>query len=83
MPNGRINEEEAMRRAVARDGFADAAEAERLTRWALDEIKRLRDRADELASALYPFAGAECACYGDSTCQWCRASDALQRYRDA
>jgi hypothetical protein len=62
------------------------AEAERLrARNAQLEI-RLRERDDEtaadLASALAEFAGADCLCFGELECQWCRAANALRRYTD-
>jgi hypothetical protein len=40
----------------------------------------LCDVAAGLASALGAFAGADCSCYGESECQWCRAASALRRY---
>lgn len=46
-----------------------------------DSWDELCDLAADLASALQPFAGADCSCFDeDITCEWCRASNALRRY---
>jgi hypothetical protein len=31
---------------------------------------------------LAEFAGADCLCFGELECQWCRAANALRRYTD-
>jgi hypothetical protein len=47
-----------------------------------DSYDDLCETAADLASALAEFAGADCLCFGELECQWCRAANALRRYID-
>lgn len=60
MAESLVSEREALRQAVeSGEGFRDAAETERVARWSLAEVERLREALRDLADDFLAYAGEQ------------------------